>query len=90
LVLDDGFSSIVRAVRLGRRIYDSIGRRRPGHPRADREHFAGPVLLGWPLVLCPSRDLGTHDRAPSRSRWSRRAVTLQRRPRSAAEAVRRR
>jgi Ca2+-transporting ATPase len=56
VLLDDDFSSIVRAVRLGRRIYDNI-RKATGYVLAVHVPIAGislvPALLGWPLVLLP-------------------------------------
>jgi Ca2+-transporting ATPase len=56
VLLDDDFSSIVRAIRLGRRIYDNI-RKAMGYVLAIHVPIAGisllAVLLGWPLVLLP-------------------------------------
>ena len=56
VVTDDDFSSIVAAVRLGRRIYDNL-RRALAYVVAVHVPIAGlsllPVLLGWPLVLFP-------------------------------------
>jgi Ca2+-transporting ATPase len=56
VVTDDDFSSIVAAVRLGRRIYDNL-RRAMAYIVAVHVPIAGlallPVLLGWPLVLFP-------------------------------------
>jgi Ca2+-transporting ATPase len=56
VLLDDDFSSIVRAVRLGRRIYDNI-RKSTTYVLAVHVPIAGislvPALLGWPLVLLP-------------------------------------
>lgn len=56
ILLDDDFSSIVRAVRLGRRIYDNI-RKATGYVLGIHVPIAGisliPVLFGWPLVLMP-------------------------------------
>ncbi len=56
VLLDDDFTSIVRAVRLGRRIYDNI-RKAVGYVLAIHVPIAGitlvPSLLGWPLVLMP-------------------------------------
>ena len=56
VLLDDDFSSIVRAVRLGRRIYDNI-EKATAYALAIHVPIAGislvPVLFGWPLVLMP-------------------------------------
>ncbi|MFA6002120.1 MAG: cation-translocating P-type ATPase [Thermoleophilia bacterium] len=56
VLLDDDFSSIVRAVRLGRRIYDNI-RKAMAYIFAVHVPIVGlsfiPVLLDWPLVLMP-------------------------------------
>jgi Ca2+-transporting ATPase len=56
VLLDDDFSSIVRAIRLGRRIYDNI-EKATAYVLAIHVPIAGmaliPVLLGWPLVLMP-------------------------------------
>ncbi len=56
VLLDDDFSSIVRAVRLGRRIYDNI-EKAAAYVLAIHVPIAGisliPVLFGWPLVLMP-------------------------------------
>jgi Ca2+-transporting ATPase len=56
VVTDDDFTSIVAAVRLGRRIYDNL-RRAIAYVLAVHVPIAGlsllPVLLGWPLVLFP-------------------------------------
>ena len=56
VLLDDDFSSIVRAVRLGRRIFDNI-RKAMAYILAIHAPIAGltliPVLLRWPLVLLP-------------------------------------
>ncbi|MHB8792892.1 MAG: cation-translocating P-type ATPase [Thermoleophilia bacterium] len=56
VLLDDDFSSIVRAVRLGRRIYDNI-RKAMAYIFAVHVPIVGlsliPVLLDWPLVLLP-------------------------------------
>jgi Ca2+-transporting ATPase len=57
VLLDDDFSSIVRAVRLGRRIYDNI-KKAVAYIFAIHVPIAGlsliPVLLGdWPLILLP-------------------------------------
>ena len=56
VLLDDDFSSIVQAVRLGRRIFDNI-RKAIGYIFAIHVPIAGmsliPVLFQWPLVLMP-------------------------------------
>ena len=56
VLLDDDFGSIVRAVRLGRRIYDNL-RKAMGYILAIHVPIAGlallPILLGWPLILTP-------------------------------------
>ncbi len=56
VLLDDDFSSIVQAVRLGRRIYDNI-RKALTYIIAVHVPIAGiallPLLFGWPLVLLP-------------------------------------
>ena len=56
VLLDDDFSSIVRAVRMGRRIFDNL-RKAMTYILAIHVPIAGisllPVLLGWPLVLLP-------------------------------------
>jgi Ca2+-transporting ATPase len=56
VLLDDDFSSIVQAVRLGRRIYDNI-RKALTYVLAAHVPIAGmallPLLFGWPLVLLP-------------------------------------
>jgi Ca2+-transporting ATPase len=56
VLLDDDFSSIVHAVRLGRRIYDNI-KKAMGYILAIHVPIAGmtllPVLLHWPLILLP-------------------------------------
>jgi len=56
VVTDDDFSSIVAAIRLGRRIYDNL-RRAMAYVVAVHVPIAGlallPVLFGWPLVLFP-------------------------------------
>jgi Ca2+-transporting ATPase len=56
VLLDDDFSSIVRAVKLGRRIYDNI-EKATAYVLAIHVPIAGisllPVLFGWPLVLMP-------------------------------------
>jgi Ca2+-transporting ATPase len=56
VLLDDDFSSIVRAVRMGRRIFDNI-KKAISYIFAVHVPIAGmsllPVLFGWPLVLLP-------------------------------------
>jgi Ca2+-transporting ATPase len=56
VLLDDDFSSMVKAVRLGRRIYDNI-EKAIAYVLAIHIPIAGisllPVLLGWPLILLP-------------------------------------
>jgi Ca2+-transporting ATPase len=56
VLLDDDFGSIVRTVRLGRRIYDNL-RKAMGYILAVHVPIAGlsllPLVLGWPLVLGP-------------------------------------
>lgn len=56
VLLDDDFSSLVRAVRMGRRIFDNI-RKAMAYIFAVHVPIAGlsliPVLLKWPLVLHP-------------------------------------
>ena len=56
VLLDDNFASIVRAVRLGRQIFDNL-RKSMSYILAVHVPIAGmallPVLLGWPTVLFP-------------------------------------
>jgi Ca2+-transporting ATPase len=56
VLLDDDFSSIVEAVRLGRRIFDNL-RKATAYLVAVHVPIAGmalaPVLAGWPLLLLP-------------------------------------
>jgi len=56
VLLDDNFTSIVRAVRLGRRIFDNL-RKSMSYILAVHVPIAGmallPVLLGWPVMLYP-------------------------------------
>jgi P-type Ca2+ transporter type 2C len=56
VLLDDDFASIVRAVGLGRRIYDNL-RKAMAYILAIHVPIAGlallSVLLGWPLLLTP-------------------------------------
>jgi Ca2+-transporting ATPase len=57
VLLDDDFTSIVRAVRLGRRIFDNL-RKAMTFLLAVHVPIAGlallPLLLGWPLILLPA------------------------------------
>src|SRR5207249_8133005 len=56
VLLDDDFTSIVRAVRLGRRFFDNL-RKAMAFLLAVHVPIAGlavlTVLLGWPLILLP-------------------------------------
>jgi len=56
VLLDDDFSSIVQAVRLGRRVFDNI-EKSMAYIVAIHVPIAGlsliPILLDWPLVLLP-------------------------------------
>jgi P-type Ca2+ transporter type 2C len=56
VLLDDDFASIVRALRLGRRIYDNL-RKAMAYIVAVHLPIAGlallPLLMGWPLLLTP-------------------------------------
>ncbi|MDD4857621.1 MAG: cation-translocating P-type ATPase [Candidatus Krumholzibacteria bacterium] len=56
VLLDDDFSSIVKAVRMGRKIFDNL-RKAMAYILAVHVPIAGlslvPVLFGWPLVLLP-------------------------------------
>ncbi len=56
VLLDDDFTSIVDAVRLGRRIYDNL-RKAMAYILAIHVPIAGlsllPVLFGWPLIFFP-------------------------------------
>ncbi len=56
VLLDDDFSSIVKAVRMGRRIFDNL-KNAMAYILAIHVPIAGlsflPVLLGWPLILGP-------------------------------------
>ena len=56
VLLDDDFASIVRALRLGRRIYDNL-RKAMAYILAVHLPIAGlallPLLMGWPLLLTP-------------------------------------
>jgi Ca2+-transporting ATPase len=56
VLLDDAFSSIVAAIRLGRRIFDNL-KKAMSYVLAIHVPIAGlalvPVLLKWPLILLP-------------------------------------
>lgn len=56
VLTDDNFTSIVRAVRMGRRIYDNI-KKAMGYIISVHIPIAGlsllPVLFGWPIALFP-------------------------------------
>ena len=56
VLLDDDFSSIVAAVRMGRRIFDNL-QKAVAYVLAVHMPIAGmallPVLFGWPLMLLP-------------------------------------
>jgi len=56
VLLDDDFTSIVRAARLGRRIFDNL-RKAMSFLLAVHVPIAGlavlSILLGWPLILLP-------------------------------------
>jgi len=56
VLVDDDFSSIVAAIRLGRRIYDNL-KKATAYLVAVHVPIAGmallPVLFGWPLLLMP-------------------------------------
>jgi P-type Ca2+ transporter type 2C len=56
VLVDDNFASIVRAVRLGRRIFDNL-RKAMSYVLAVHVPIAGmallPVLFGWPALLYP-------------------------------------
>jgi Ca2+-transporting ATPase len=56
VLLDDDFSSIVKSVKLGRRIFDNL-RKGMAYTLAVHVPIAGmsliPVMFGWPLVLLP-------------------------------------
>ena len=56
VLLDDDFSSIVQAVKLGRRIFDNL-KKAMAYIVAIHVPIAGlsliPILLGWPLVFLP-------------------------------------
>jgi len=56
VLLDDDFSSIVRAVALGRRVFDNI-KKAMAYILAVHVPIAGisliPVMMGWPLIFFP-------------------------------------
>jgi Ca2+-transporting ATPase len=56
VLLDDDFGSVVRAVRLGRRIYDNL-RKAMTYIVSVHVPVAGlallPIVMGWPLLLTP-------------------------------------
>ncbi len=56
VLLEDDFSSIVEAIKLGRRIFDNL-KKGMAYTLAVHIPIAGmsliPVILGWPLVLLP-------------------------------------
>ena len=56
VVTDDDFSSIVAAIRLGRRVFENL-RKGMAYTLAVHLPIAGlslmPILLGWPLILLP-------------------------------------
>jgi P-type Ca2+ transporter type 2C len=56
VLLDDNFTTIVKAIRLGRRIYDNL-RKAMRFLLAVHIPIAGlsllPVIFGWPLILTP-------------------------------------
>lgn len=56
VLVDDNFAAIVRAVRLGRRIFDNL-RKAMSYVLAVHVPIAGmamlPVLIGWPALLYP-------------------------------------
>ncbi|MCD1295895.1 ATPase [Methanocella sp. CWC-04] len=57
VLLDDDFSSIVQAVKMGRRIFDNL-KKAMSYIFAIHVPIAGmsllPVLLGWPIMLFPA------------------------------------
>jgi Ca2+-transporting ATPase len=60
VLLEDDFSHIVAAIRLGRRIYDNL-RKAMAYVVAIHVPIAGlsiiPILLGWPMALLPAHIL---------------------------------
>ncbi len=60
VLLEDDFSHIVAAIRMGRRIYDNI-RKAMAYVVAIHVPIAGlsilPLLLGWPMILFPAHIL---------------------------------
>jgi len=57
VLLDDDFSTIVQAVKMGRRIFDNL-KKAMAYIFAVHVPIAGmsllPVLLGWPIMLFPA------------------------------------
>jgi Ca2+-transporting ATPase len=95
VLLDDDFSSIVKAVRLGRRIFDNL-RKAMAYILAVHVPIAGlsliPVILKWPLVLMPVHVLFLEliiDPASSVAFEAEReeADIMQRPPRSSKEPI---
>ena len=93
LQLDDDFTSIVEAVRLGRRIFDNLkgDGLYPLHPCPNRWLSLFGVLFRWPLILEPmdvaflELIIDPHARLFSRRAGS--ADIIQRPPRPASERI---